>query len=417
MAQKVNMATYEAPLLKFIIPFTNVPANVANNTLNYSPIGAIRALTKSGSITGLARSESFDLRDRKELMIKSAMGTSIAILAYVLSGIDDDDDEPLIEITANGFDDFGKNRELEATGWQPFSIKIGETWYSYKLTPLMPILASVGALRDMEKYKKEDVTPELLERWSGMFGNFLQATAKSTAFVESANTFLSSVLDSKNADGMIEGMIGWLEKTSASFVPVFGTNFYNQVADEFRDVFDMPDKQYYGEHFGRVLRNIPIARGLYNNYVNGLGEEINDKNSVFLSTKPEGQYTYLWELIGKNGTTTGQPSALQATIVENGEERGMTSDEYYTFCKYRGEFIRMAMESNYDYLAGLSKDDFQDEFSTIKAAATNIAKVLVLSPDAETYAEYKRTMASNRQEDENPNKLKQKKLIKEYLSK
>ena len=107
----MNSMIHNIPLLRFAVPFTNLITNVANEGVNYSPVGFWRA-AKGGSITGNMKKFTDD--DRAILMTKAVLGTTAMVAAYALSGIggDDEGEEPLIQITAEGYGDFKKNKDL-----------------------------------------------------------------------------------------------------------------------------------------------------------------------------------------------------------------------------------------------------------------------------------------------------------------
>lgn len=421
IAKKVNETTQKVPLLRFVVPFTNVVTNVANETLNYSPVGLARAFTEKGTITGLREDTGITENDKKDLMVKAAIGTTATILVYALSGMkDDEDDEPLLEITADGYGDFPKNKELEESGWQPYSIKMKGRWYSYKYSMLRPLFASVGMLRDSEKYGNKKIDETVLNKWSLFFGGLLQETLKAAGFVESANTFVNAIMNERNTDKMLDKLISWLSSTASSFVPVIGTNFYQQIANTFRERLNIPDKEYYGTYFGKIARNIPVARDKYNNKVNGLGEELPGRStSIVYSDLPEGPYVKLWQLLAKNGQNTGLQNIKTATLIKDEKEVPMTETEYYNYAKYRGEFLRETLEDNYEYLYGLSKDEFEKELNNIKTIATTLGKVRVQNPDIKTYKEYKKILREQMKEEtkeDNPSPLKPNKILKKYFS-
>ena len=120
----MNSAKREAPFLNFVVPFVNVISNVANETLNYTPVGFVRGVREGGTITGLKPQRDWDAQKRTDLMIKATMGTALMATVYLLTKLNDDDDEPILEITTNGFGDYKKNKELAETGWQQYSLRI-----------------------------------------------------------------------------------------------------------------------------------------------------------------------------------------------------------------------------------------------------------------------------------------------------
>jgi hypothetical protein len=136
IARKVGETAQAVPPLKLFVPFTNIVANVTNASLNYSPVGAMRAMR------GYAD-------ERASLAAKATAGTMamIALLAYGLAG---DEEEPII--TANGPKNPDQRNQLRRSGWKPHSIKLGDTYVSYLTSPAAVPLAFVGNWIDGIRY-------------------------------------------------------------------------------------------------------------------------------------------------------------------------------------------------------------------------------------------------------------------------
>jgi len=145
IANSINQATSTVPELKLIIPFTNIIANVANESLNYTPIGYARALTKNGSLFTKKENPYHDADQKAQMIIKATIGLTVTATMFALSGGDPDDEET-VQITADGFGNYKDNYTLTERGWQPYSIRVNGKWYSYQYTPLMPMLALIGFL-------------------------------------------------------------------------------------------------------------------------------------------------------------------------------------------------------------------------------------------------------------------------------
>lgn len=142
--------------LKLFVPFTNIVANVTNASLNYSPMGAVRAKFGYLGESKMTASERENAgipslaNERPMLIAKSFAGTAamLALLAYAMSS--DDDEAPLI--TANGPKDQDRKNQLRQSGWKPHSIKIGDAYVSYLSSPMAIPLAFVGNWVDGVRY-------------------------------------------------------------------------------------------------------------------------------------------------------------------------------------------------------------------------------------------------------------------------
>jgi hypothetical protein len=95
-------------IAQYLFPFFKTPINLAKTTAEYSPYGLFKGLAK-GDVDAQARG-----------LVGSSLAAGIAYLA--LSG----------HISGGGPVDFQKRQTLEATGWQPYSVKIGDKYFSYR---------------------------------------------------------------------------------------------------------------------------------------------------------------------------------------------------------------------------------------------------------------------------------------------
>jgi hypothetical protein len=94
-------------IARFLFPFYKTPINLIKESFGYSPYGFLKGALKSDV----------------DLQAKGLIGSSIAagIAKLALDGY----------VTGGGPIDVKKRQTLEATGWQPYSIKIGGKYYSY----------------------------------------------------------------------------------------------------------------------------------------------------------------------------------------------------------------------------------------------------------------------------------------------
>ncbi len=94
-------------LLRYVAPFFRTPVNLVKQSAYFSPYGLFKGLVR-GDIDAQAKG-----------LIGSSLAAGIAALA--LEGY----------VTGGGPTDYKKRQTLEATGWQPYSLKIGGRYYNY----------------------------------------------------------------------------------------------------------------------------------------------------------------------------------------------------------------------------------------------------------------------------------------------
>ena len=110
--------------LKFLFPFFKTPVNLFKATITHAtPYELLNGIAKGGDTDALARG-----------IVGSSIAASLAALA--LSG----------HITGGGPIDFKKEETKRATGWQPYSIKIGDRYYSYHR--FEPVGLAAGLIAD-----------------------------------------------------------------------------------------------------------------------------------------------------------------------------------------------------------------------------------------------------------------------------
>jgi hypothetical protein len=108
-------------IAKFLFPFVKTPMNLVKASAEVSPYGLLKGIVKGDA----------------DLAARGAIGSSIAagVAALALEG----------HITGGGPIDFRKKQTLEATGWQPYSIKIGNKYIAYhRFEPLGLVMGLVA---------------------------------------------------------------------------------------------------------------------------------------------------------------------------------------------------------------------------------------------------------------------------------
>lgn len=156
---------------KPLAPFPRTMANIANQFLDWTPYGVMRAHNK-GFLAGLAsRGDRASLADKFShervekgspeyyaALTRSAVGTLGLGLAWLaLMGAQKDKEEgrePWFDITGNGPGGKTERDQLRQTGkWSPFSFKIGKARFAYSDLPGVGMaLAALGAYADNVNY-------------------------------------------------------------------------------------------------------------------------------------------------------------------------------------------------------------------------------------------------------------------------
>jgi hypothetical protein len=133
-------------LAKTQIPFTTVVANILNEKMNWTPIGAVRAAMslRTGELYGRPIQAS---DERVALLAKAVVGTvALGVMAEMFGD----------KIHGNGPASPQKRKQLQAQGWIPHSVEYGGRYYSYMNTPAALGMAVIGNWKDWHRYGKAE---------------------------------------------------------------------------------------------------------------------------------------------------------------------------------------------------------------------------------------------------------------------
>ena len=132
IAQPLMRLRERIPGAWLVLPFIRTPANIFKYAAERTPFGlAMREVRE--------RMASGDAVVRDTQMARLALGGMIAlgIASLAMAGL----------ISGGGPNDDDEKKIKRATGWQPYSFKIGDTWYSYQR--LDPLGFQIGLIADL----------------------------------------------------------------------------------------------------------------------------------------------------------------------------------------------------------------------------------------------------------------------------
>lgn len=138
-------------MVKLVIPFTRVVANVLNQQLDYSPYGFTRLFPWGRRWFELETSEA-----RNRQIVKASIGTLGMATVALLSAMDEDEEEPRFRIHGRGPTDYAKKGQLYSAGWKPLSIQIGDSYISFQTTPMAVPFSIIGNYMDAIRYGDMD---------------------------------------------------------------------------------------------------------------------------------------------------------------------------------------------------------------------------------------------------------------------
>lgn len=221
------------------IPYAQTPANLVQQGINYSPLGAIKGI--SNLVQGNQRQASLDLA-------RALMGTGIIGTGYGLAQTGN--------MTPTQFEDnYIKNRNvknnLQTLGIRPDSI--GGIWYA----PFQPVSTSLAIGSAIQQ--GENPTQAGLN------------TMLDLPFLQNTNRFISDVKDK----GVVDAGINFASSIPAQFVPTA----LGQVAQYFDNVQrETYDKNKFKQGINQAIAKTPFSQ-LLPEKVNVKGEPIERYNS------------------------------------------------------------------------------------------------------------------------------------------
>jgi hypothetical protein len=358
----VNAAEREFPTFKFLsgTNFVRFTANWGNELLNYfAPVALVRlynsAPGKSDGKYGLQYSEA-----RRDL-IKAKMMFGSALLAFagaLFLGDDDDEKKRAIDITGS-FKSLSpeKRNQLLAEGRQPYSIRVGDTYISYRQLGFGGVLGAIGELRDQqlyspEKYNKQGLADKLLDGFvsGALIIKDASSIAALTEFLGFANAYKYDV-----SQTIEKATPKYLARLAGSVIP----NIMKE-ADAWIDssIYRAEPGNLGMEYF---LQQVPFARQSIGPgpILNVLGEPVQVERypySRWLKFRKEDK---VWNALGQlasKGVFMPTPN-ITVTVKESGERRRMNRDEAYTYQKDVGQRYRTWIERNGDRLLKMKPDD------------------------------------------------------------
>jgi len=196
MSQAITYMTARHSSLKFIAPFVRTPANIVRYAVENSVISPVSKKWRDDYMAGGVK--------RDVALARWSLGTMayVSILQLYENG----------NITGTGPTDNNSRKLMYGTGWQPNSVKVGDTYYSYnRLQPMGTAMTVIANGLDRTKYAKsdEEATVMMMETILSLGQSFQD------------NTFMASFAELFKA---IEGGDSGL-KSGARYVNNIGSTF------------------------------------------------------------------------------------------------------------------------------------------------------------------------------------------------
>lgn len=186
----------QGSLLGFVVPFVRTPTNLVSWAIQHVP--GMNVMSGRWRNDFMAGGEQ-----RSRAIARVIIGTGLTITAYQLAkdGI----------ITGGGLFDKEEGGTKRAAGWQPYSVKINDKYYSFqRIEPVAKVIGLAADLIELsEASKEEEDKAKIAAMIVLMFGN---ATV-STTYLSGVSNAIQAVTDPKRFGE------NFLEQYATSLVP------------------------------------------------------------------------------------------------------------------------------------------------------------------------------------------------------
>jgi len=213
------------PVMSFIFPFIRTPVNILTYAVDRSIFGVINPRN--------IRPLLADLKSANPATRAAAAGkattTGIAMAAHYAAFTAFSD-----RLSGGGPRDPKARKQLEDSGWQPYSIRIGDKWISYQR--LDPLATVIGVYADMIDLQKEnwEANKGALERVSLTLLITLQRNITNKSYLAGMEQFTTAMSDESGRG--IERLFGNVAVNStiplAGFWRTTGKGIVGEIMDE-----------------------------------------------------------------------------------------------------------------------------------------------------------------------------------------
>ena len=225
--------TNNIPAARLILPFVRTPTNILSFALERTPLNI--PLTKESW-------ERFNLEIRNpDPIVKAQARGKLATAALVGYTLMEAVQNGNGSITGGGPSDERQKKALQAAGWQPYSIKIGDEYYSYqRLDPIATPLGIIADIVETGVLETKDFNETELEHATQSFLLAMTRNVTNKSYLAGIQTFTDALSDPDR----------FVPRFGRNFVSSFVPNLISQMADsdtqamkESRSVMDAVKKK------------------------------------------------------------------------------------------------------------------------------------------------------------------------------
>jgi hypothetical protein len=199
-ARAIQQVFQRHPILQFLVPFFRTPTNIARETIKRTPMGFLGVAKNWAKMTQA---------ERVSALSKPIMGSSVMALMMTAAATG--------EVTGGGPTNPEAQDALKAIGWQPYSLRVGNQWFSYQR--LEPLASLMGFAADYVEATKRGEVKDPRAMAEKAFASIAENLTNKT-FLSSLTGFASALSDPKqNLPGFVKQLQGSAIPNSIGFIP------------------------------------------------------------------------------------------------------------------------------------------------------------------------------------------------------
>lgn len=297
---------FNHPALKVVVPFFKTPVNIGLEVLERSPFAPLSGRFREDIAKGGVY--------RDMALAKVTLGSSLMAVyaSYAAEG----------KITGRGPERKADREALIRQGWQPYSIKVGDTYYSYQ--GMEPVSALMAIAADYAEYAQNEPDMSKVEQvfLGGVYG--LYEYLKEQPYLQGVADV--SKLIGSNQQGQVDGkkIVDGLTKQLGGFViggsPMPGTSslvasmerIYDPLARDTRANPDLPmGVRGFVEAFNKYRSRLPY-----------FSEDLPEALNLWADPIKQGQGNPM-EMVLPTRVSPGQFSEVDDRLVRLGSPIGM----------------------------------------------------------------------------------------------
>ena len=331
LGKVIQEATNKIPYLRFVVPFVRTPTNILKFAFERTPF--VTVLKEE-------RERLFAEFNSADPILKARARGKVVTGALTVGGLIDVAFNNREYITGGGPSNEREKEALMATGWRPYSIKIGDTYFSYqRLDPLATPLGVIADLVETGIREEESFDESLLEHATTSMVLALTRNATNKSYLAGIQMWADALGDPDR----------YVEKLGRNYAGSLVPNLISQTAD-----YDTQAIKETRSVMDAVKRKLGM-RGSLDTKRNILGEEYVAEqwmgtgfiNPIQLSTKKNDPI--LTEMASLNHAFRNPPPSLggQIDLLEYENDKGQSANdrqlELLKTVKLRGLSLRQTL--------------------------------------------------------------------------